>query len=170
LLVPQMAPGDTTVGSTPYYLADREEPHTIRPLDLLDRRRADTLRRFRRLGSRLKAGLAQRYEARDERLRKRIEDTERSARDSGATAMADLLDRWLTLRIDPPWQIDVATVREADWVDLIDDYNEFVEQLDALEARLEEFASPVCELPLQRVRSDRRRLEIFLQKFRRRIS
>ena len=121
---------------------DREEPHAIRPLDLLDRCRADTFRRFRRLGSRLKAGLAQRYEPRDERLRQRIEDTERSARDLGTTAMAELLDRWLTLRVDPPWQIDVATVREADWADLINDYNEFVEQLDALEAHLKSSPAP----------------------------
>lgn len=151
-----------------YYLAEREKPHEVRPIDLLDEHRADAFRRFRRLGSRLKAGLAHRYGSRDERLRESIENTERCARASGAVAMAELLEAWRTLRGDPPWQIDIATVREADWTGLVDDCGSQLEQLVALESRLKEHASPVCELPLQAVRSDRRRLEIVLQQFRRR--
>jgi hypothetical protein len=148
-----------------YYLADREEPHAVRPIDLLDQRRLEAFRRFRRLSSRLKAGLAQRYGPRDERLRERIESAEQCAKDSGAVAMMELLDAWLTLRGDPPWQFDIAKVKTED----IDDCEYQIEQLKALEARLEGLTSPVCELPLQGVRSDRRRLEIVLQQFRGRI-
>jgi hypothetical protein len=146
-----------------YYLADREEPHTLRTLDLLDRRRADVFRRFRRLGSRLKAVLAQRCEPRDQRLRLRIEQTEQYARASGATAMADLLDNWLTLRGDPAWRSGGATVRETDLDEQVEDYKELIAGLAALEDRLEALDNPVCALPLQGVRSDRRRLEIVLQ-------
>jgi hypothetical protein len=79
--------------------------------------------------------------------------------------MIELLDAWLTLRGDPPWQFDIAKVKTED----IDDCEYQIEQLKALEARLEGLTSPVCELPLQGVRSDRRRLEIVLQQFRGRI-
>lgn len=152
-----------------YYLADREEPHAVRPIDLLDRRRAEAFRRFRRLGSRLKAGLAHRYEQRDRRLRQRIEDTERRAKDSGAASLAELLDAWRTLRDDPPWSIDVAKVADAEWAGIVADCENQLEQLAALEGQLEDLANPVCELPLQGIRADRERLEAALQQFRLRI-
>lgn len=145
-----------------YYLADRERLYATRPIDLLEPRRAEAFRRFRRLGSRLKAVLAHRYEERDLRLRRRIEATERRAAKSGATKMADLLDAWGTLRGDPPWQIDLATVPADDRKAQIDDWKFQLEQLLALEERLQQLASPVCELPLQSIRSDRARLQIVL--------
>jgi hypothetical protein len=150
------------------YLADRTEPHAGRPIDLLDPRYAATFRRFRRLGSRLRSALAHRYEPRDTRLRRRIEECEAVARAAGTTAMADLLDAWLALRRDPPWKIDVSKVNANEWTDLINDYQDQLDQIKALENRLVELASPVCVLPLQGVQSDLRRVEIMLQQFRRR--
>jgi hypothetical protein len=77
--------------------------------------------------------------------------------------MADLLDNWLTLRGDPAWRSGGATVRETDLDEQVEDYKELIAGLAALEDRLEALDNPVCALPLQGVRSDRRRLEIVLQ-------
>jgi hypothetical protein len=77
------------------YLVEREWPHKLRPIDLLDERCAD-FRRFRRLSSRLNLDLAK--SARDNHMRERIAAAEKDAAGSGATAMADLLDLWARVR------------------------------------------------------------------------
>jgi hypothetical protein len=151
-----------------YYLAEREEPHLVRPIDLLDRRRAAVFRRFRRLGSRLKTALAHRYGLHDKRLQHRIEEAEKSARDSGALKIADLLDAWKEFRVDPPWQINSAAIKDNEWADLIEEWEEQGQKLSELEDLLAQLASPVCELPLQGVRSDQRRVKIVVERFKRR--
>jgi hypothetical protein len=149
-----------------YYITDREEPFSVSPADLLDKSRAATFRRFRDLSARLKAGLAFRSQPRDERLRRRIAETERQAKRSGAMDFADLLDAWFDLRRDPPWQVKLEEVELRDRPDFIHDWENQLEQLAALEAMLVNFASPVSELPLQGVRLDKRRVELVLQQFR----
>jgi hypothetical protein len=149
------------------YLADREEPDFVRPIDLLDPRKADAFRRFLDLGSRLKTPLALRCEARDKRLKQRIDDSEARAKASGVTSMSELLDAWKALRRDPPWK-DIRTTRR-DPKD-ISNWKRQIKQLAILKTRLEQLASPVCELPLQGLKSDLRRLRIELRKNSRRIS
>jgi hypothetical protein len=148
-----------------YYLADREEPFGVSPTALLDPARADLFRRFRNLSASLKAGLALRSLPRDERLRQRIAETEKQAKQSGAMAFADLLDAWIDVRSDPPWQVKPEQV-ERDKAGFIQDWQDQLEQLNRLEKALVKLSSPVCELPLQGVRLDTRRIELVLQKFR----
>jgi hypothetical protein len=150
-----------------YYLADREEPFAVSPIGLLDRSRATAFRRLRDLSADLKAGLALRTQPRDERLRQRIAETEKQAKQSGAWSFVDLLDKWLDLRRDPPWQVKLEEIEPEDRPDFIHDWEDQLEQLTALETILAELSSPVCELPLQGVRLDKRRVELVLQKFRR---
>lgn len=149
-----------------YYIADREEPFSLSPIDLLDRSRAATFRRFRDLSARLKAGLALRSQPRDERLRRRIAETERQAKQSGAIAFADLLDAWVEVRSAPPWQVNLDKVEDRDRDGFIQDWKDQLEKLIALEEMLIELDSIVCELPLQGVRLDKRRLELVLQQVR----
>jgi hypothetical protein len=151
-----------------YYLADREEPHMARPIDLLDWRRAEAFRRFFNLGSTLKTGLAHRYGPRDKRLQQRIEDAEICARASGAMEIAGLLEKWTELRRNPPW-VEAAQVGDKDRADFIGDCELDLAKLKALEVLLEQLANPVCELPLQGVRLDRRRVEIVLEQSNGRI-
>ncbi|MFI5352009.1 MAG: hypothetical protein ACHQZS_03525 [Candidatus Binatales bacterium] len=152
-----------------YYLADREQPHLMRPIDLLDPRRAEVFRRFQRLGSRLKTELAQRPEARNQRLRQSIDESMHRASISGVTEMAALLDGWMRLRADPPWKIDFAEIGGNNCTALAKDYEDQSEQLATLKIRLEEMCNPVCELPLQGIRSDLRRLLAVLDQFKQRI-
>lgn len=152
-----------------YYLANREVPYAARPVDLLDPRRLEIFRNFSRLGSRLKAELAQRHEPRDERLRRSIAEAEEYASASGAASMSELLGEWFAFRRAPLWSADLATV-EPPWNGWIEDCDHYSQKLSALESRLSSLASPVRELPLQGVRSDLKRLEVFLQQLRRRIS
>ncbi|HEV7744204.1 MAG TPA: hypothetical protein VGO56_04330 [Pyrinomonadaceae bacterium] len=149
-----------------YYIADREEPFSLWPTDLLDKSRAAAFRRFRDLSARLKAGLALRSQPRDERLRRRIAATENQAKESGAMAFADLLDAWVDVRSDPPWQVKLEEVQGRDRSGFIQDWEDQLEKLTALEAMLVSLDSPVCELPLQGVRLDKRRVELVLQQFR----
>ena len=149
-----------------YYIADREEPFSVAPTDLLDKSRAATFRRFRDLSARLKAGLAHRSQPRDERLRRRIAETEKQAKESGAIAFADLLDAWADVRSDPPWQVKLEEIRDRDKPGYIEDLEDQLGKLTDLEAMLVSFASPVCELPLQGVRLDKRRVELVSQQFR----
>ena len=149
-----------------YYLAEREEPFGVPPTALLDPTRADMFRRFRNLSASLKAGLALRSLPRDERLRQRIAETEKQAKQSGAMAFADLLDAWVNVRNDPPWQVRPEQV-ERDRAGFIQDWEDQLEQLNLLETTLVKLSNPVCELPLQGVRLDTRRVELVLQKFRR---
>jgi hypothetical protein len=153
-----------------YYLADRDEVHGVRPVDLLDPRRADAFRRFHRLGSRLKNALALRYEPRFQRLRAAIEASQQQARDSGATAMTDLLNTWMDLRRSAPWNLDQTRDPEGGWQVLVEDSEDQHAQLMELREMLEKFDNPVAELPLQGVRLDLRRLETALRQFRRRLS
>jgi hypothetical protein len=153
-----------------YYLADREQPHLMRPIDLLDPHRAELFRRFRRLGSRLKTELAHRPEPRNQRLRKLIDDSMEQASASEAAEMADLLDAWLQFRADPPWKINFVKVGEDDWADLVEDYQDQGRQLCVLQTRLKRISNPVCELPLQGIRSDLQRLLVVLEQFKERIS
>jgi hypothetical protein len=154
-----------------YYLAEREAPHTARPIDLLDPTRAAAFRRFRWLTSYVRSKLMHRYERRDEYMRQRIEECEAAMKASGTAVMMDLLDAWLDLRRDPPWNIDLNNKADSDdWVDLVNDYEDQCDQLRRLEAALISMANPVCELPLQGVRSDVRRVETLLEQFRQRIS
>jgi hypothetical protein len=145
-----------------YYLAEREKLYAIRPIDLLEPRRCEAFRDFRRLGSRLKAALAHRYEPRDHRLRKRIDATERWAQRSGADRMARLLEAWAALVRDPPWQVDPASIPPADRDAQIDDWKVQLAELKELETSLEKLGNRVCELPLQSVRSDVSRLRAVL--------
>ena len=135
------------------YLVERERPHKLRPIDLLDERCADSFRRFRRLSSRLKLDLTR--GARDDHMRERIAEAEKDAVGSGATAMADLLELWARIRATPPWLVEPPKVTQADCNDWQDD----ADQLKILEARLEELNNQACQLVLQGVRSDRKRIE-----------
>lgn len=146
------------------YLADRQGPHKDRPIDLLDMQRLEAFRRFRNLSSRLKTSLAQRFSDSDKRFRGRIERAEESSENSRAVEFAELLDTWLTVRSDPPWLFEVAKTTKDD----INDCEDYVKQLIALEVFLTELGSPVCELPLQGIRSDLRRLKVALECFKER--
>jgi hypothetical protein len=132
------------------YLVERERPHQLRPIDLLDERCADSFRRFRRLSLRLKLDLAR--GARDDHMRTRIAEVEKVAAKSGAMAVADLLEAWARIRANPPWREEPSKVTQADWQDDAD-------QLKKLEARLEQLNNPACQLLLQGLRSDRQRIE-----------
>jgi hypothetical protein len=142
-----------------FYLADRARLGDTRPIDLLDPQRAEAFRGFRRLGSRLRAALAHRYGARDARLRRRIDASDRRASRRGTIAMADLIDAWTALREDPPWRIPLASVAPEDRDAQLADWDEQGQRLLALEERLTGLANPVCELPLQSIRLDRARLD-----------
>ena len=152
-----------------YYLAEREQPHLTRPLDLLDPRREEIFDRFQKLGARLTTELAHRPEQRDVRLRERIDECMEVATESGTIELAGRLDDWRRLRERPLWQTDPAKVEPDQWADLVAEGEEQCQQLTQLADRLKDLASPICELPVQAVRSDLRRLEIALQDFRRRI-
>ena len=149
-----------------YYIADREEPFSFSPIDLLDTSRAATFRRFRDLSARLKAGLALRSRLRDERLRQRIAETEKQAKKSGAMAFADLLDTWAEVRSAPPWQVNLDKVQDRDRDGFIQDLKDELAKLTTLEEMLVKLDSLVCELPLQGVRLDKRRVELVLQQVR----
>jgi hypothetical protein len=135
------------------YLVERERPHKFRPIDLLDGRCADSFRRFRRLSSRLKLDLAR--GTRDNHMRLLIAAAEKDAKDSGATAIADLLEVWERIRTSPPWLVDLSKVRKAD----CDDWQDDALQLKTLEDRMKELNNPACQLVLQGVWSDRTRVE-----------
>jgi hypothetical protein len=135
------------------YLVERQRPHMLRPIDLLDERSADSFRRFRRLSSRLQLELAR--GTRDDHMRQRIAEAEKNAKDSDASAMADLLEIWRRIRTSPPWMVDPSKVQSEDW----QDWQEDADQLKTLEARLEKLNNPACQLVLQGVRSDRTRVE-----------
>jgi hypothetical protein len=158
-----------TTGTAWYYLAEREQPHLTRPLDLLDRCRAEIFDRFQKLGARLTTELAHRPEQRDVRLRERIDECMRLATESGTIELAGLLDDWRRLRESPLWKTDHAKVEPDQWADLAAEGEEQYQQLTQLEGRLKDLASPICVLPVQAVQSDLRRLEIALQDFRRRV-
>ena len=147
------------------YLADWEQPHRARPIDLLDERREEIFHRFFQLGSRLKNGLGSRQGRRDRALRLRIAKTERVARLSGASAMAALLARWRDVRRARLWREDGTTLSEDERLGLVEDCKAQVAQLIELEHRLQAFSSPVCDLPLQAVQVDRNRIEIALEQF-----
>ena len=144
------------------YLIERERPHKLRPIDLLDERCADSFRRFRRLSSRLKLDLAR--GARDNHMRERIAAAEKDAASSGATDMADLLELWARIRATPtpPWLVKPSKVTKAD----TDDWQDDADQLRTLEARLEELNNPACQLLLQGVRSDRKRIDGTVERIR----
>lgn len=150
------------------YLADREEPHKLRPIDLLDWKSAEIFREFFRLGARLKIGLASRYGRKEERLRQRIAEAEVDAGSSGATEMAELLVVWRLVRNDPPWLVRTSAVSDADWDGFITDCETQVQQLTDLERILDQIASPVCQLPLQGLKADNDRLERALLQFKQR--
>jgi hypothetical protein len=142
------------------YLVERERPHKLRPIDLLDERCADSFRRFRRLSSRLNLDLAP--GARDNHMRERIAAAEKDAAGSGATAMADLLELWARVRAKPPWLMNPSKVTQEDTKDWQGD----ADQLKVLEARLEELNNPACQLLLQGVRSDRKRIDATVERLR----
>jgi hypothetical protein len=152
------------------YLVERERAHKLRPIDLLDERCADSFRRFLGLSSRLKLDLGR--GARDDHMRKRIAEAEKDAAESGATAMADLLDEWARIRATPPWLVESSKVKLAEWLMQsskvkqaeCNDWQNDAEQLKKLEARLEKLNNQACQLVLQGVRSDRKRvvLQIWL--------
>ena len=144
------------------YLIERERPHELRPIDLLDERCADSFRRFPRLSSRLKLDLAR--GARDNHMRERIAAAEKDAASSGATDMADLLELWARIRATPtpPWLVKPSKVTKAD----TDDWQDDADQLRTLEARLEELNNPACQLLLQGVRSDRKRIDGTVERLR----
>ena len=155
-----------------YYLADREQPHRIRPIDLLDPGRAEVFDRFRKLGAQLKNDLAQRPDPRDQRLRHDIDSKMKESADLGAPKMAELLNEWRDLRLelrsgfDIPGSDDQQTDLAEQRMALIADYEDRGRQLTELAARLEEFDNPVSDLPLQAVRSDLRRFDIELRRFK----
>lgn len=148
-----------------YYLAEREQLHLLRPLDLLDNSCLEDFRRFRELGAKLKTSLALRPQGRDERLRQRIADTETAASISGAIRMEELLSSWRKLRASPPWSTSL-NIKDLDGA--IEDAEYDLQQLSELETLLETFASPACQLPLEGVRSDKKRVELAIAKFHRR--
>jgi hypothetical protein len=150
-----------------FYLADREDLQATKPVDVLDPRRADALRRFRRLSSRLKAALTQRRSEDDKRLRARIDQAENLLRLSGAQRLADLLDSWTVLRRSPPWLEAVSAISDDDRDDVIEDVELHCSEMRELAERLDALSSPVCDLPLQGVRSNLARLEIYLQELKR---
>jgi FAD dependent oxidoreductase len=152
-----------------YYLADRERPHLIRPIDLLDPRRAQIFDRFQKLGSRLKTDLLNRREPQDKCLRDRIDASMKETEDLGTAEMARLLKVWRELRLDPPWNYDVITLEDDQRTDLVAEWEDRGRHLAELQANLERLGNPVCELPLHAIRSDLRRLGIALQQFKGRI-
>ena len=88
-------------------------------------------------------------------MRERIAEAEKDAAGLGATAMADLLELWARIRATPPWLVEPSKVKQAD----CDDWQDDADQLKILEARLEELNNQACQLVLQGVRSDRKRIE-----------
>ena len=147
------------------YLAEREAPHELRPIDLLDPRGAESFGRFFRLGAGLKSLLASQHRPRDERMRARIAAAERTAEESQAAQMADLLEVWNGVRKRPPWIIEDSKVSAMDCEDWADDAG----QLKTLEKVLSDMGSPVCEVALQGVRSDRKRVERAVVRFREKL-
>jgi len=141
------------------YLADREEPHRLRPVDLLDSKAAELFRHFFRIGARLKVALALRHGQREERMKQRIAETEICAKDSGAADLVDLLAAWEFFRENPPWPVNTSRIPPADWPGFILDCETQLEQLAELESRFNQLANPACQLPLQGVQSDKVRLE-----------
>jgi hypothetical protein len=100
--------------------------------------------------------------ARDNHMRERIAVAEKDAAGSGATDMADLLELWARIRATPPWLVKPSKVTQADTNDWQDD----ADQLKILEARLEELNNPACQLLLQGVRSDRKRIDGTVERLR----
>jgi hypothetical protein len=149
-----------------FYLADRDELHATRPVDVLDPRRADALRRFRRLSSRLKAALTQPRNSSDQRLRRRIDEAEKTLQESGTLGLASLLDSWAVLRRSPPWLQAVSTIPSSEREVVTEDVEFHREDMRELEQVLAGLNSPVCDLPLQGVRSDLRRLDLYLQELK----
>jgi hypothetical protein len=88
-------------------------------------------------------------------MRERIREAEKDAEDSGATAMAAVLEVWRRIRASPPWLVDPSKVKKVDCEDWQDD----ADQLRTLEARLEELNNPASQLALQGVLSDRTGVE-----------
>jgi hypothetical protein len=66
---------------------------------------------------------------------------------------------WARIRAAPPWLAEPSKVKQADCDDWQDDAN----QLKILEARLKELNNPACQLVLQGVQSDLKRIEGTLQ-------
>jgi hypothetical protein len=145
-----------------FYLADREALQLMEPVDVLDPWRADALRRFRRLSSRLKSALVHRYGPHDQRLRERIEEATRLMEESGVLRLADLLEAWTALRRDQPWSTNPEDVDPEERTDVVDDLLEQISKLRELGAELDKLNSPVCELMLQGVRSDVLRLDSYV--------
>ena len=145
-------------------LAEHDEPHRMRPVDLLDPAREDSFRQFQRLSSNLQEILSHLHGDRYDRLRSRIAVAITQASRSGTATVADLLGAWKASRSAPLWS-DTTTSGEKQ--DVIDDCEYQLSQLEGLEGRLGELASPACEIMLQGVRSDQRRLRNVLRQMQR---
>ena len=72
------------------------------------------------------------------------------------------LEVWAKVRATPPWLVESSKVKQADCADWQDD----ADKLKILEARLEELNNQACQLVLQGVRSDRKRIDGTVERLR----
>jgi hypothetical protein len=145
-----------------YYLAEREQPHRMRPVDLLDPSKASLFRRFERLGFWLTRKLG--HLPRDKLVLERIEACMAEASESGIEKLADLLDAWVLFRANSPWKKDLAKPPDKGSQVSIANLKRRRAQLGELQTLLKAIGGPACVLPLQGLQSDMGRLDIILQK------
>jgi hypothetical protein len=143
-----------------YYLVEREQPHLMRRVDLLDPQRADVFRRFQGLGSRLKIELGNK--PRDQKVRDSIETCMEAA--ARVADLADLIEAWSFVRAAAPWNVDLSAMSDAETAAFKRTWKRRRSPLLDLQRELKDLGNPVCELPLQGLRSHLRRLDVVLRR------